>query len=855
MAQPIWNTAAGNIGTFPSLILFNYQLSASAVLPAVDVVYNIISGHLPNGVTMNEYGLISGTPSAVETNTTYTFVVRATDNYQNIRDRTFSLNVSGVTTPVFTTPAGSILETLDSTWVELPIEWSTADSDDTVVISLIQGRLPPGLEINEHGLIRGYPKPPIINVNLPAVTGMAIAIQDNKIICYSTSGFQVGRPIIFSGNVIGGVEAGKTYYINQIIDSTSFYVSATANGTICTFNDDAGFMPINIPGVAVGQPTIQTFDFTLRLTSKLGTNTQFYSITVVNQNTPASASGPGRPKNTRNPTLLNTRPMTYDIESDPVDYRYYLLPKTGGGTTYNPATPAYIGTITSDNFFAFKLLGYDFDGNSIQYVYSDLPLGLVGDPNTGWITGTPMINPGLNIYNFSAYVCKTANPAIQSPSITFSFKIVNELNGDIFWDTPSNLGTILNGTVSELFVKANSDVPLKYELVSGSLPPNLSLLTNTGEISGVVAFQPTDSYLYEGSSTDFTFTIRAYSDDYPVASDRTFTLSVYQEFNQPMDTLYIKCTPSISDRVLLASLLDNQELIPSDYLYRPNDPYFGKAKSVIYEHAYGIFASDFDQYVAAITKNHYWRNITLGEIQTAIARDENTGEIVYEVVYSRVIDNLVNYNEVDQYDVESQSNILTPEGESVAKEIYWPRDIPLELGPWYTSETDIFASYIGKNSPPPEYYTSLTPGDARLVYPNSLPNMRQQVGDVLGQVNNYKILPRWMTSQQLDGSTLGFTPAWVICYTKPGYANTVKENITNNWVNIPNQKINTLNTINFTIDRFTVDKSTTFNYDNNLSPSTWTSLPSASPTPEPKDSRDFYVLFPRKTILPNKTQY
>jgi hypothetical protein len=27
-------------------------------------------------------------------------------------------------------------------------------------------------------------------------------------------------------------------------------------------------------------------------------------------------------------------------------------------------------------------------------------------------------------------------------------------------------------------------------------------------------------------------------------------------------------------------------------------------------------------------------------------------------------------------------------------------------------------------------------------------------------------------------------------------------------------------------------------------------LPSASPTPDPMDSHDFYVLFPRKTILP-----
>ena len=105
-----------------------------------------------------------------------------------------------------------------------------------------------------------------------------------------------------------------------------------------------------------------------------------------------------------------------------------------------------------------------------------------------------------------------------------------------------------------------------------------------------------------------------------------------------------------------------------------------------------------------------------------------------------------------------------------------------------------------------------------------------------------------MTSQQADGSTLGYTQAWVICYTKPGFASTIQANIQNNWPY-------TLNQINFRIDRFSVDKSATYDYDNNLNPPAWTGLPSASPTPNPLDSEDFYVLFPRQTILPDKTQY
>jgi hypothetical protein len=132
--------------------------------------------------------------------------------------------------------------------------------------------------------------------------------------------------------------------------------------------------------------------------------------------------------------------------------------------------------------------------------------------------------------------------------------------------------------------------------------------------------------------------------------------------------------------------------------------------------------------------------------------------------------------------------------------------------------------------------------------------MRDRVGQELGQEFDSRILPLWMTSQQENGSTLGYTPAWVICYTKPGYSTTVKTNIETMWLD-PIGNAYQLNLINFALDRFTVDKSLTYNYDNFVTPPSWTGLPSGTPVPSPIDSKDFYVLFPRKTILPDQTQY
>ena len=850
MAQPIWNTSAGSIGTFPASVALATQLSASAVLPAITITYTLLSGTLPPGISINNSGLISGTPNLVTADTTSTFTIRATDNLSNIRDRTFSMIISGVAIPEFTTPEGSVLNTLDSIWIELPIQYNNPDSTNEVIVELQEGSLPPGLEINGEGLIRGYANPPLVNVTLNQIQTNATTTEDtsNLITCTSTTQFTIGRPIVFTNTAFGDIAEGVTYYIKTINSTTTFTISATQNGLVFPLTSDVGSMTVTLPATSIGQPTIRTYSFILRLVSALGGDTASYTITVVNQNTPVSQGGPGNTPNSRVPTILNTRPRTFVITDTDPYYGYYILPPVA------PTVNATIGTIRSGEYFSFKIIGYDFDGNNLTYDYVDLPVGLTGDVDTGWITGTPTLNStGLSTYSFAVNVYKTNNPSIVTTNFNFTYNLSNEITDNIIWVTDSDLGTIFNGSISTLSVNAIADTELSYRITSGALPANLLILSN-GEITGRVADQPTDTLLAQNEQTVFTFTVQAYSPIYSVVqSSKTFTITVLQEYTQPTDTLYIKAAPSIDDRNILASLLDSTTLIPNEMIYRPNDIYFGKASSIIYEHAFGIYASNIDEYLAAVTQNHYWRNITLGEIKTAVAKN-SAGEIIYEVVYSEVIDNLIN-----------------PSGISIQQNIYWPRPIDLGLGPWYTSITDIYTSYA--NVLGQDYYTSLTPGYARLLYPNSLFNMRNRVGQVVGQVKDSTLLPLWMTSQQENGGTLGYTQAWVICYTQPrilvdgepltyaefeatgltradymSYAETIKNNIQNDWQY-------TLNQINFRIDRFSVDKSETYNYDKKLNPPAWTGLPSADPVPDPLDSKDFYVLFPRQTILPDETQY
>lgn len=863
MSQPTWNTPAGSLGYFIPNVSISVQLSASPVLPATEVTYSLLGGSLPSGLTLSILGEISGTMTDDQSGSTIEFCVRAKDNLDNIRDRTFSITVQGTVIPQLTLNSGLLLSVYDSVWTEFNVLYNNPINDNPVTLQVINGNLPDGLEMNTAGLIRGYAAIPTQTTEYTQVTTTSTATSsiNNTISCFSTVNFFVGRTVTFSSTAFGNIIEGQLYYIRSVLDATTFTISTTQNGPEVEMTTDSGFMIVTLNACSVGTPIKKTYTFDIVLDSPLGQDIKTYSIVVINQNLSTSEGGLGTGSGLRIPVILNTRPPTYQIQNSEY-YRYYSVPPAaeyGEGHTYPMNVHAPIGKFYSGDYFAWKALGVNFDAQVINYQYVGLPHGLAIDYNTGWVTGIITIPENtIERYDFGVTVYNSINYTIASPEMKFSLVLTNGIDGEITWITPSDLGLIYNGTDSLLQIQATSDVALEYSLVSGALPPNLILQSN-GDLIGTVAWQPSTQYLEQNMQETFTFTIQAYSPDHAIITDQQeFTLTVVQEFAYPTDTLYIKATPTISDRYLLESLLDNNTLIPYDYLFRPEDSNFGKSSNVTYAHAYGIKSSILDEYIAAVTTNHYWRYVTLGSLETAVAKDTN-GNVIYEVVYSKIIDNLIN-----------------PKGISVQQQIVWPYNINLGLGPWYSSVTEVFTSYDTSN-----YYTSLTYGSTQTVFPNSLPNMRDKVREVLGPSlaqqgsSYYKLLPLWMTSQQLSGNTLGYTPGWVICYAKPyivvngeavtyaefdqmglnrnqylSYAQIIKNNIETLWKNSDGE-VNKLNVINFQLDRFTVDKSSTYNWDNYLTPPAWTSLPSGQPIPNPTDSKDFYVLYPRKTILPN----
>jgi hypothetical protein len=908
MTQPIWITPAGSLGSIPEGVF--YQVSVQAQAGDAAVFYRVIAGELPAGVQVTDQGVlegvpqnivsVQGVPQEVSRDVTSRFAIRAfTRKIQDgqfvldrLADRTFEITVTGQDVPEFVTPAGSIGTFFDGTRADIQLEFTDRDLDDSLQLRIVSGGLPPGLQLSNRGLISGIILP------LQAIPGSAIPGYDAtpKDEYPKDFGLQSqSRNFQFTVEITDGKDSNlRTFDIFVWAKSTmtadNTYV--TADNTFITADTTNLWLPIllNQPGFLGTFRADNWFAYQFQAIDFNGDQVVFEISTGAGFGFD-SAFVPG-PETIINPGSV---PVLYSNRDPSTDLA------NGGPDSFDANdAPFDRGTFT-------------------------LPPGLQLDPDTGWFYGYIPPQGATDVtYRFAVRVRKKFKPEYITAFSFFTISITGDINTDVIWITEPDLGVIHNGAISLLQVQAQNlgGRSLQYRLVSGSnsrLPQGLTLQPS-GNITGRVSF---NTFALDGGSTffdrdirtrgvtaettfdlDFEFTVNAFSAEsqqlsyqlnsiivtnggsgytsppdviiaappgladavqatagtvtivngsitainignfgrgYSVPPSvtilggggsgataittlreivqtnqvsvfRRFRLRLDRRFNQPYESLSIPCMPPQQDRDLVKSLVQNQDIIPTNRIFRRDDPNFGVAQRVTYTHAFGLTASTLQQYVSAMDLNHYLRDLTLGPVRTAQARDAD-GNVIYEVVYSEIVDDLVN-----------------SQGQSVGKSVRLPYPVMLED----SSMIDI-------------------------VYPNSLINMRDQIIDSVGQLSS--ILPLWMTSRQADGRVLGFRPAWVIAYVKPGSADLIAYNI--------RQKFGgNLNVIDFQADRYILDRSQTRNWD----PVTgeWIPQPPSATTfdqgstifdfgsvrflsPADRwpatDQFDKYLMFPKRTIL------
>ena len=65
MATPVWTTTAGKIASIEEQASFSLQLEANDLGDSTAIVYSLIAGSLPSGISLTSTGLLTGTPAEV----------------------------------------------------------------------------------------------------------------------------------------------------------------------------------------------------------------------------------------------------------------------------------------------------------------------------------------------------------------------------------------------------------------------------------------------------------------------------------------------------------------------------------------------------------------------------------------------------------------------------------------------------------------------------------------------------------------------------------------------------------------------------------------------------------------------
>jgi hypothetical protein len=817
---------------------------------------------------------LQGVPTSVNQDVTSKFVIRASATGR-IADRTFTLTVTGNDVPQFETPAGSIGTFYDGDLVDIQILYTDDDPDDNIVVSLASGLLPPGLDLSPTGLLYGYLEPA---TPLNQTPGYDESAADQE--PYDFVVDFVSRNYQFTLEVSDGKSSDLrqfTMFVYSRNEITADTTQITADNDFVTAdetNNRAPFLTNAVPS-DLGRVRSDNYFSYRFIGDDYDTQDISYAISV---NT-GFGLPPGLELDPATGWLYGVLPDqgTTEVEysfnitvyqTQPVEASINCTATAAGTNLITCASTESLGVGEPLKFSGTALGGISLADNTLYYVRS------VANSTQFTISASPGSTTPVALTTSAGSM--TASPVIASPPFPFTLTVVGAVNSEITWLTDSDLGVLVNGETSLLRVEAinRGGRELQYQLASGefnSLPQGLELLPS-GDIAGRVTFNTfaidLGNTTFDSNETiwdsEFNFVVNSYAPDTqqllynvyeiqvvnggsgynslspptivfetPVGASavqavagnvtivdgaitavqvnnsgagytdvanititegfggsggvlasvmqvtgtrdvvsvfKPFSLRVVREYNAPYQSLYVQAMPPEQDRLLINSLLSNQEIFVPDYIYRPTDPNFGLSTRVTYQHAFGLAPDALDVYVESLYVNHYWKNLVLGSVETAQALDSN-GNVVYEVVYSRIIDNLVN-----------------DAGQSVAKIVPLP-------------------------------YAIIDPADGsseiQEVYPNSLINMRDQVIDTVGQISTG--LPLWMTSKQIDGRILGFTPAWVIAYVKPGRSRQIA-------YYLQTQFGQQLNKVDFKVDRYILDRALSLNWD--TATQDWTPEPS-----------------------------
>lgn len=700
MTAPIWVTPAGFLGTLTERVTTSTAIYASGT----NVTYSILAGDLPSGIYLDKNsGAIQGTPVSVPVTLTYEFVVRAVNTATSeLSDRTFLLDVEGITAPNWVTiqgflPAGLNGEyyTFNQEYVDFQLR---ADTDILApgnslkyYIGDNEGQLPPGLTMTRSGRIYGFIDDTLKLDWQASRTGGYdterfdaypydhAAVTEDVVDLYKP--VSINKTYQFIVTVTDGAASAKRAFKIEVIDPNSLRAD---NSFIDVDTDDydasSGYLlaplwlsssgnllpkPANLGSIRASRnQVISLYEYDPY--PFVGPVTWDWSTTVnpeIKIVTDSQFDFTGQP--TRN-KYSDTQLYFKDAEIFPVKGMRLRLSEYIEGyddTTYIitgvVATSGSTGYLNLDRPLVQSTVSADKHLPDTRVIYvgspSVHPPGLNLDPATGELYGKIPYQPAYSqTYRFTIKAIKTDFQTGQTTAADqiFLLTVLGDIDSYIQFTSQSALGTLIPGQISELAVVAenvNSEFSVTYDIVGGTLPPGLTF-GNDGSIIGRVEYRQNTTFdgglltLDQSETTidkNWYFTVRA-SDSYRLSAvEQTFFITVVQDSPTEYTRIFVKPFLSQEKRNLYREFVTDPVTFDSEVLYRPNDPEFGIQPSIKMVIETGIEKAPIEDYVAAMQTIFYRKRFYFGEVKSVMAQDES-GKDVYELIYVDIIDNQMN---------------------------------------------------------------------------------------------------------------------------------------------------------------------------------------------------------------------
>lgn len=471
-ALTIWTEDTGySFGVFDERTTQAFDLPVSST---TGITFKVISGKLPPGMRIKGSQIV-GSPYEVPRETTFEFCIRASNNSGDLADRTFFITLLGADAPEFITPQGALAINqnavqyfvLDSSYVDFQIEAYDRDTAAGQTLSFFiaddGGALPPGLSLSKDGRITGLVEP-------------ALSIKP---------------------------EDGDGSFDSDYYDAVAFDFGSRSTNGWDSYIYDTVYFDFSIPATTPKKLN-RNYEFIVTMTDGDSIATRKFGIFVVGDDYFRADNA-----NLLDGTSLFTADSTY------LRAPIWL-------------TKSNLGLYRANNYVTLILDTYDTN----QVIYS------LEDINADIVAVTQRKSTSDNkIDNYTLTVKETLTTPEVGQWLTFGglFEITDPLTEEIIAipdyrkyqiSHVTALGT--NEYRLTLTTALQLDIPngiTFYIGDLGELPPGMTFDALTGEVYGVVPYQPAITIEYR-----FTVTATRFSDKGEYArAPRVFTISIIGE--------------------------------------------------------------------------------------------------------------------------------------------------------------------------------------------------------------------------------------------------------------------------------------------------------------------------------------